>query len=337
MCDTGFGGTACEVPICDGACLFGTCAERDVSQLDASPTLCLCKEGWQGPQCDVAVVLLKTCPAGLLSDNVCDVACLDIADEKDDCTDGSACPCSDELLGDGICHPHCRPDTCSRERQDCDICMECNADVAFLPQCETFCATAELQHEQCSAPVGLQRPDGVCDQAWNTSACRYDFGDCIVNAGATCASGCTSSMLGDVKCDPKCNVAECEFDFGDCETAPTDTTAAPNTTVPLFDDCTLQGCPPWRIGDGFCDVACNSDACGGDASDCMSCSSLNCPAQSVCENGKQSCTCQSGFYGTMCDVCDEHQCAQDMESACCMMELFKVATVMRAGQAAAVM
>ncbi|XP_030071271.1 N-acetylglucosamine-1-phosphotransferase subunits alpha/beta isoform X2 [Microcaecilia unicolor] len=87
--------------------------------------------------------------------------------------------------------------------------------------------------------------DGYCDKACNNSACDWDGGDCLGNAGSGrfaagvgggggvgnahawqfsaglsgvsyCNQGCANSWLADRFCDQACNVLSCGFDAGDC-------------------------------------------------------------------------------------------------------------------------
>ncbi|XP_069485998.1 N-acetylglucosamine-1-phosphotransferase subunits alpha/beta isoform X2 [Ambystoma mexicanum] len=87
--------------------------------------------------------------------------------------------------------------------------------------------------------------DGYCDKACNNSACDWDGGDCLGNAGggrfvpgaaggggaglgqawqfglgisgvSYCNAGCANSWLADKFCDQACNVLACGFDAGDC-------------------------------------------------------------------------------------------------------------------------
>ncbi|XP_029455565.1 N-acetylglucosamine-1-phosphotransferase subunits alpha/beta-like isoform X2 [Rhinatrema bivittatum] len=87
--------------------------------------------------------------------------------------------------------------------------------------------------------------DGYCDKACNNSACDWDGGDCLGNAGGSrfgagggggggmgnghpwqfdaglsgvsyCNQGCANSWLADKFCDQACNVLSCGFDAGDC-------------------------------------------------------------------------------------------------------------------------
>ena len=73
--------------------------------------------------------------------------------------------------------------------------------------------------------------DGFCDKACNTSACDFDYPDClnatsgrgngVGRSGALpgqsmCAQGCPSGWLADKVCDVRCDNEACAWDMGDC-------------------------------------------------------------------------------------------------------------------------
>ena len=127
-----------------------------------------------------------------------------------------------------------------------------------------------------SAMIG----DGVCDKACRNAECRNDGGDCA-GVAEDCAPGCGPGMVGDGMCQPECEVAACKF--AATQANPGDRRAARLTSrhaiARRYDgvDCynsrrnaslCAWGCPDsWR-GDGRCDVACNTPACGMDSGDC---------------------------------------------------------------------
>ena len=103
--------------------------------------------------------------------------------------------------------------------------------------------------------------DGICHgHYYNTVGCGYDRGDCVSlhDQYPYCPDFFNDSMnythlvvLGDGICDfiPEYMTEECGYGFGDCV------------------DCQVED--PDRLGDGKCDDAHNTAACGYDNGDCI--------------------------------------------------------------------
>ena len=110
------------------------------------------------------------------------------------------------------------------------------SDSAFA---NGFCFEYYKRDGDCQSPD----PDSP---GCNVASCGFDGGDCGVNKTKVCK--CDSSWLGDGFCDVVlgCNVTECGFDNGDCS--------------PCADECSRVA-----QGDGVCDPACNTPACGLDS------------------------------------------------------------------------
>ncbi|OMJ90424.1 hypothetical protein SteCoe_7231 [Stentor coeruleus] len=125
--------------------------------------------------------------------------------------------------------------------------------------------------------------NGECNEECNNQSCGWDLEDC----GFVCNYGCRENMLGDGNCDPSCNVIECKYDMNDCgwcdigcfkeslslekECIPqcnkTESRCFYENNNPCFPPC-AEGCPTYLINDGYCDSACNNEACGYDGNDC---------------------------------------------------------------------
>lgn len=98
-----------------------------------------------------------------IGDQVCDFPCMSAMCEfdKEDCS--SLCPCSSEVLGNGICdpgkgYPGCQAQACGWDLGDCGYCSY-----------------------GCKPYLGLERMlgDGKCDSVCDTPNCAFDIGDCI--------------------------------------------------------------------------------------------------------------------------------------------------------------
>merc|ERR1719506_1872182 len=88
-----------------------------------------------------------------------------------------------------------------------------------------------------------------------------------------CAPGCPHVWLGDGYCDVACNTLACGHDGGDCRgmmshlnhdadhmsngTHMNTTNATINMSDSSHGEC-APGCPHVWLGDGYCDVACNT-------------------------------------------------------------------------------
>jgi hypothetical protein len=94
--------------------------------------------------------------------------------------------------------------------------------------------------------------DGVCNPACNNDPCGFDGGDCD-----RCAPGCPNYFVGNFWCDAMCNVASCNYDEGDCD-----------QIYPVGVGECSPGCKFDMIGDGSCDLDCYTDACWYDFTDC---------------------------------------------------------------------
>ena len=96
-----------------------------------------------------------------------------------------------------------------------------------------------------------------------------------------CNEGCPSTWLADGFCDNNCNTTDCDWDGGDCvgdnvrKTVPNynygrqqpggQTAGAHQQTANSW--CSSTCADSW-IGDKYCDQACETEACGFDATDC---------------------------------------------------------------------
>lgn len=137
----------------------------------------------------------------------------------------------------------------------------------------------------CTSSVDLG--DGWCDDECNVEECEYDKGDCdvalrAIMSGTRCARDCRVAWIGDWTCDPACNVAACDFDGGDCmgnatwscssdvSGAEVPSGGATAVAAPAGDTGrALRSCARMWLGDGACDLECNSSACKHDNGDCL--------------------------------------------------------------------
>ncbi len=164
---------------------------------------------------------------------------------------------------------------------------------------ETF-ALNDLFYTKCAVDQPDEIGNGACydHPPYNTEACGFDGGDCIVEGFPNCFVP-NPAEIGNGSCNlsPPYNTQNCGFDGGDCELKPvknyvTCFVADPeeignrkctnyppyNTTACGFDggDCVVKGYPtcfvdnPDLIGNGECnDAPYSTDACGFDGGDCV--------------------------------------------------------------------
>jgi hypothetical protein len=111
--------------------------------------------------------------------------------------------CPSDYIGDNFCDTGCMIQICSFESK--------TPSDKTTSDCYSDCISSSCQSSLLK--------DGVCNNgkvkpACNSATCGFDFGDC-----GYCASGCFESNLGDGICDDACNVKACRYDNNDCVSA----------------------------------------------------------------------------------------------------------------------
>ena len=179
ICDVGWTGASCDEPVCEQACVNGTCV---------GPDACECELGWTGlicslPICDPNCVIgfcvnpnQCACVIGWMGD-ICDTPVCDPACVNGTCTAPGECECESGWTGTLCDVPTCDPLTDCSGHGTCDLDDgSCICDVGWTgakcdsPVCEPPCVNGD-----CTASNVC-----VCDDGWLGADCSESVG-----AGAT--------------------------------------------------------------------------------------------------------------------------------------------------------
>jgi hypothetical protein len=135
--------------------------------------------------------------------------------------------------------------------------------------CPAGCTYAEWTPRSGTGPCEAECSEGCqlfqlgnreCDRDCFTEACHFDSGDCN-----TCAPGCPWQYVQDGQCDPACFAESCLWDGDESLHGASRQQAGESAAS----DCATEtgcarGCSPFMVGNGQCDEACTSAACGFD-------------------------------------------------------------------------
>ena len=119
--------------------------------------------------------------------------------------------------------------------------------------------------DDCQCDEGILG-DGTCNDWCDNKHCYWDHGDCLPTEA--CHEDCEDHMLGNGVCDEVCYTDHCYWDKGDCEDTEIDTTPSLEYTIEGNIEENLCECESKRLGDGYCDPACNNEFCSKDGGDC---------------------------------------------------------------------
>ncbi|MCH8852050.1 MAG: hypothetical protein IID41_05295 [Planctomycetes bacterium] len=264
-CAAGWEGGDCSIPICTDPCQNGTCT---------APDTCLCFRGWGGPVCE---------------DAVCEPPCV-----NGDCSAPNSCSCQPGWEGVDCSVPICS-DPC--EHGTCTAPNTCSCDAGWGgPTCSDVVCEPSCVHGSCIAPNECE-----CDPGWEGPSCAEPIcvpacvnGTCSAPNTCDCAAGWTGDDCATPVCEPECVNGTCTApDTCDCDSG---------WSGPA---CTERMCVP-SCAHGTCTApdVCTCDAgWGGPACDVPIC-------EPACANGTctapNTCSCDSGWAGPTCadPVCE---------------------------------
>eukprot|EP00752_Nemacystus_decipiens_P017790 g15950.t1 len=213
------------------------------------------------------------------------------------------------------------------------------------------------QVENCSFVAGIA--NGFCNEENNNEICAYDGGDCCectcegncgsfacIDPTAPCVDDddvtvnidetCNTVNMSDALCDQENNRPECNYDGGDCCSCTCEDT--PSTACGEFggfscidpaalcvddDDITVdqvENCDAERIGDGFCNLENNNEACNYDGGDCCQCT---CESTGSYDDDDAPCGRFAGFacVDPMAPCVDDDSVTVDMFDICRVQEI----------------
>ena len=203
LCDTGWGGSTCEMPLCgtSGCGPHGECA---------GASGCVCADGWSGEQCDKAACVSDCSGHGSCVDGVCSCAA---GFHGVDCGAHTAKACKDSCNGNGncavagvgaapvcLCHSKFVGVACELEigcPSNCNgngLCKggKCQCYQGYSgAECTSFCP-----HNCTLAPnvFGTLTPRGRCSMD-NKCICKDGY------SGPDCSQECPSRCFGHGECD----------------------------------------------------------------------------------------------------------------------------------------
>ncbi len=295
-CAAGWEGGDCSVPICTDPCQNGTCT---------SPDTCLCLPGWGGPVCE---------------DAICDPPCV-----NGDCTLPNSCSCQPGWNGTDCSVPICG-EPC--EHGACTAPDTCSCDAGWDgPTCSDPVCAPSCVNGACTAPNECE-----CDPGWQGPICTNPIcfptcvnGTCSAPNTCDCAAGWTGNDCTTPVCVPECVNGTCSAPGTcDCDSGWTGPTcservcspACVNGTCTAPDVCTCDsGWDGSACDVPVCEPPCVNGTCTGPNScDCDSgwsgsdCATPVCTPS--CVNGEcvapDECDCDPGWQGPNCNsaICD---------------------------------
>lgn len=291
-CDAGWSGDTCDCPTNATLCGDPPCN----GQGTCSCGQCSCDVGWTGAQCDCYTL--------------CEVIGLSM------CAGHGTCDCSGQCQCDaGWLPPYCEcaaNATCpgSTSGNPCNgqgtcVCGECQCSPGYTG------SACDCQNVGCTSDCGLLDGHGQC--VCGACVCEPPYlaaTNCQCNGSIPCPTSVPGSPCsGNGQClyqinslsgQTQCAVCQCDASGG----------------VPLWagDDCSCSTAPCYVdaygntcSGHGSC--VCGQCLCAagwqGSECNCASCAGINCGAYGVCVCGACQCVQGSGYYGSLCQYCDE--------------------------------
>lgn len=221
----------------------------------------------------------------MLENQICDHACY-----NHECGyDNNACngECYEWMLGNGICEDQCNTADRNYDMWDCTCSHGCSPDMQFNDICEEDCYKFECGRE-------------------NRLNCTNEFVEC----GRECIYDYDYNY-----CNTNCLVKNCEYNhFGNCDNRVKthafyyqNILRNQNASVDIYRKCLknesknmIDGrtryCTLSKLGDGVCDLECNSEECAYDLGDCSQNCHSNCRLCYEPHNYKKCLECKEGFY-----------------------------------------
>ena len=296
LCENGWTGSICDIPICNPSCINGNCT---------SPGVCNCTEGWDGDQCD---------------NIICNPSCI-----NGDCIAWNTCNCSDCYYGN----------YCQDFNKTCELCQignECIFNCSLICGVNGECVVTELNEQcncldgwtgsSCNTPIcnpvcinGNCTSPGVCtcNTGWTGNLCDIPLcspscvnGYCTGPNICTCDSNWSGPSCETPNCVPSCVNGTCVApDHCQCDAGYTSN----DCSVP-----TCYGIPQGNVnvchGNGTCD---DVDLCSCDTNyygdmcnewDCFGYAHTDinvCNEHGICHS-PDDCDCDYGWDGDECQI-----------------------------------
>ncbi len=293
-CDAGYAGDRCEqcalfyhwnwdgsnlVCVLDEHCQANSCAGHGTCSDDGGMVVCDCDMEYSGEFCE-------SCAAGY-QDNDLNSTC-----EPDCNTSGLNCgshgTCDDSS---GTTQCNCQTGYAGALCEVCDTGYQDN-DINGI--CQPNCATSGLN---CGS-------HGTCDDSSGTTQCNCQTG----YTGALCDVCDTGYQDNDVNgtCQPTCATSGLNCgSHGTCDDS--------SGTA----QCRCQTGYAGAVCD-VCDTGYQDNDTNGSCQPTCATSGLNCGSHGTCDDssGTAQCSCQVGYAGALCDVCDAGYQDNDINGTC---------------------